>query len=364
MNLPRYVVARKQAAGLAYYWQVPKRNRVRLKDGAWFPTTLPRLSDDPHERAAQAKALNAELDSHRATMAGSSESLPVLIEAYEASHYFRQLKDRTKDNYRQLARRVIQWSALKGHPNIQTITTPIVLNFLSRFEATASLRDHIANYLAVIFEFARRTGKIDNNPARKLGLKRAKRLKPIRVVDIDQMLNIVNKAREMGMPHVAMGTLLHFDLGQRQGDVLRLQKPRDYRNGVFHFVQAKTDQVVTLKPFLQETRDALAALPATQLMLVADKNGSAVEAPAYSRDFRIVARAAGFPDLWEMELRHSCVIYMERAGLTPAEIATRTGHGLASVIMILENYRYRDSVVAEQGAVKLEAYRNRLALVS
>jgi hypothetical protein len=155
-----------------------------------------------------------------------------------------------------------------------------------------------------------------------------------------------------------MGVLLHFDLGQRQGDVLRLQKPRDYKDGVFRFKQSKTDQMVTIRPFLKETREALDALPADQMMLVS-VNKTAVNPPTYVADFRKVANACGFHDLWEMELRHSCVIYCERAGLTPGEIATRTGHGLASVIMILENYRYRDEVVAHQGAVKLEDYRNK-----
>jgi hypothetical protein len=359
MSLPRFVVARKRPAGTVYYWQVPPRLRVQGETEIW-PVGITRLPDTYAEMIAVATKLNRELDTLRSGASeGSGKSLPWLIRQYEQSSYYTCLRDKTKESYTLMARYVTKWSASRSHPAVISLTTPKVLEFLAQYDSRKSMRDHLAKYLAVVLEFARRTGLIAVNPARRLGLKRAKRLKPIRTVTVEQVLAIAAKAREMGLPHIAIGTLLHFDLGQRQGDMLRLQKPRDYRDGVFHFHQSKTDQIVTIKPFLRETRAALDALPATQMMLVARKDGLIIHPRIYWQDFRAVANACGFRDLWEMELRHSCVIYMEQAGLTPGEIATRTGHGLASVITILENYRYRDPVVASQGAVKLEDYRNR-----
>lgn len=359
MKFPRYVVARKRPAGTVFYWQVPIKQRHHAEGEAW-PNGLVRLPDDPMEMRVKASTLNSQLDALKegADISTRKGTLPWLVAEYEKSSYFTSLRDRTKQSYAQLSRYVLRWSDSKGNPPVTSLTTQKILEFLNHYDTRKSLRDHIATYLAVVLEYARRTGLIHANPARRLGLKRAKRLKPIRTITVDQLMTIVTKAREMGLHHVAIGALLHFDLGQRQGDVLRLQKPRDYRDGVFRFKQSKTDQIVTIRPFLQETRDALDALPTDQMMLVS-RNKTAVDAPSYVRDFRIVANACGFHDLWEMELRHSCVIYCERAGLTPGEIATRTGHGLASVIMILENYRYRDEVVAHQGAVKLEDYRKR-----
>jgi len=361
MQLPRYVVARKRPQGTVYYWQVPDRLRVKTETQTW-PVGVIRLPDDPMDMLNRASELNAELDYLRNGIVTTAQrgSMPWLITQYEQSEYFAQLRDKTKRSYTQLSKYVIKWSREKNNPQVAGLTPQKILEFLARFESRKSLRDHVATYLAIVLEYGRRTGVIADNPARRLGLKRARRLKPIRVVNIEQLLTIVAKAREMNLPHVAIGTLLHFDLGQRQGDILTLQKPRDYRDGVFHFQQSKTDQEVTIRPFLRETRAALDSLPATQMMLVSI-NSSAVDSKKYVYDFRQVAKACGFHDLWEMELRHSCVIYMEQAGLTPGEIATRTGHKLSSVIMILENYRYRDPVVASQGAIKLEAYRNKSA---
>lgn len=359
--LPRYVVARKRPNGTVYYWQVPPAQRIKSSDGVW-PAVVIRLPDNEIERAAEAARLNAQLDQLRAGHSSDAYrrgTMPWLIAQYEQSGYYADLRPRTKSSYMYLSRRVQKWSQSKGHPPVANLTTPKVLEFLAQFETRKSLRDHIVTYLNVVLEYAKRTGLITTNPARQLRLKRARRLKAIRTVSVEQVLAIVDKAKELGKPHVAMGVLLHFDLGQRQGDVLRLQKPRDYKNGVFHFKQSKTDQVVTIRPFMAETRAALDALPAEQMMLVA-KNKLAVSQKVYAADFREVADACGFTDLWEMELRHSCVIYCEQAGLTPAEIATRTGHGLASVMMILANYRYRDNVVASQGAIKLEDYRNKV----
>lgn len=360
MKFPRYVVARKRPAGTVYYWQVPTKQRYQHTDGEFWPTGLVRLPSDPTDMMVQARTLNHQLDTLKSGVNPNTRkgTLPWLVAEYEKSSYFTSLRDRTKQSYAQLSRYVLRWSDSKGNPPVTSLTTQKILEFLNQYDSRKSLRDHIGTYLAVVLEYARRTGVINANPARRLGLKRAKRLKPIRTITVDQLMTIVNKAREMGLPHVAMGALLHFDLGQRQGDVLRLQKPRDYKDGVFRFKQSKTDQMVTIRPFLKETREALDALPSDQMMLVS-RNKTAINPTTYVADFRTVAKACGFHDLWEMELRHSCVIYCERAGLTPGEIATRTGHGLASVIMILENYRYRDEVVAHQGAVKLEDYRNR-----
>ena len=370
MAKQRYVVA----IGGRFYWQVPKRFRVPVLDHlgrpvevdgepTFWPQGTPALPDDPAERAAKAAELNAELDARRsgATPDTRKGSMPWLIAQYEASSYYSELSDNTKRAYLHLSRHVLAWSAKRNHPPITALTKPKVLDFLAPFDDRRALRDHLVQYLGVVLEYACRIGLIQHHPARRLGFKKAKRSKPIRIVEVAQMLSIVAKAHEMGLPHVAMGVLLHFDLGQRQGDVLRLRNHIDYRGGVFQFDQSKTDQTVTIKPFLAETRAALAAVPPAQFALVADGRGLLVKPDRYKRDFRKVADAAGFHDLWEMELRHSCVIFCERAGLTPGEIATRTGHSLETVIQILERYRYRDSVVAAQGAVKLEDYRNKTA---
>lgn len=351
--LPRYVV--RPSGRASVYWQVPAKLRA-VRDGSPWPAGTVRLPDDHAAMHAEAQRLNATLDQARAEAAERHGTLRWLIAEYEASSYYAELSAATKQSYAYLSRHVLAWPG--ANTQVAAVTKPMLLAFLAPFDDRRALRDHLVQYLGVVLEYACRIGAITYHPARRLGLKKAKRSKPIRVVDVPQMLTIVAKAREMGLPHVAMGVLLHFDLGQRQGDVLRLRNHVDYRGGVFQFNQSKTDQAVTIKPFLAETRAALASVPPTQFALVADEHGLRIGQDRYTRDFRKVADAAGFHDLWEMELRHSCVIFCERAGLTPGEIATRTGHSLQTVIQILERYRYRDSVVAAQGAVKLEDYRN------
>lgn len=366
INLPRYVVARARSGRTVYYWQVTPKHRAKVGDDVW-PDGVIRLSDNPSEMLVTAKRLNDELDQRRAGALPETRkgSMPWLVQQYEHSPYFKKLRPKTQRAYQQLSGYILRWSKEKNHPAVADLRKAKVLEFLAQFEDRPALRDHIAGYLRIVLDYAELIGlrAEGSNSARRLRIGRAKRQKPIRIVEVPQVLAIVAKAHELKLPHVALGTLLHFDLGQRQGDVLSLQKPRDYRGGVFQFKQSKTEQVVTIKPFLKETRDALEALPHAQLMLVADQNGQGFATEerqrGYVADFRKVADACGFHDLWEMELRHSCVIFMERAGLRPAEIATRTGHTLATATTILENYRYRDSVVAHHGTVKLEEYRRK-----
>lgn len=373
IELPRFVIARHFPNKVSFYWQVPARLRFKgVVDGeqvAW-PEKVMRLPDAIPEMLTRANQLNAELD--RLRKVGFAEnrhgSMPWLIENFEHSTSWAELKPKTQRSYKQLAGYVLKWSKTKNHPLVKSLTTPKVLQFLSDFDTRRSLRNHIAAYLRLLLRHGIRIGELQTNVADRLGLKKAKRKKKIRTIDVPELLQLVAKADEMGLSFVGTGALLHFDLGQRQGDVLSFQRrptsteavPNTYWGGVFNVTQSKTDKPLTLVPFLPETKARLEAQPHAQLMLVAGADGLAVKEDHYRKMFRKVAKAAGFHDLWEMELRHSCVIFMERAGLTPSEIATRTGHTLKSVLTILEEYRYRDSVVAHQGAVKLADYRNKV----
>jgi hypothetical protein len=51
-------------------------------------------------------------------------------------------------------------------------------------------------------------------------------------------------------------------------------------------------------------------------------------------------------------LRHSCVVQLARAGCTPSEIASVTGHALASIVSILSLYLPRDGQVAANAQAK------------
>lgn len=360
MKLPRFVVRRAHKNNEVYYWQVPKHSRV-VTNGTEWPAGLIRLPLEADERERRAASLNAELDLLRAGATADTRegTLPWLIAQYEHTDRFKKRAPKTQRSYQEMARHLLKWSEQKNHPPVAAMTTPKILQFLATYDHCPSLRNHIASYLRLTMAYARRIGQVTTNPAVDLGLEGAKRRKPIVTIDLPGVLQIVAKADEMDRPWVGTAVLLHFDLGQRQGDILRLQKPRDYKDGVFQFAQSKTAQIVTIKPFLDETIARLNALPTTQLMLVGGRNGLAIKPRAYSGDFRAIADACGFKDLWEMELRHSAVVYMERAGMTPGEISTRTGHTLKNVYTILESYRTRDPVVAEQGANKLIAYRKR-----
>lgn len=52
------------------------------------------------------------------------------------------------------------------------------------------------------------------------------------------------------------------------------------------------------------------------------------------------------------QLRHSCIVQLARAGCTVPEIASITGHSIASVGRILSVYLPRDSTVARNAQMK------------
>lgn len=61
-------------------------------------------------------------------------------------------------------------------------------------------------------------------------------------------------------------------------------------------------------------------------------------------------------DLHFHDLRGTAVTMLSEAGCTPQEIATITGHTLASVNKILELYLARTRALAQRATVKLNAH--------
>lgn len=376
IKLPAYVQTRRLQAGrTGYWWYVPQKGRVKLPDGSQWPTKAQKLPDAVGDMISTAERLNAELKRMRAGIEAPPSmregTLGWLILRFEQSDWFKDkdpvtgegLTPKTQHEYKLLSRQVQKWSdesaAAQGglHPLIADLDADTVKAWLDTYSDRPSLRKHLYGYIRRLLYFAVRQKVIVQNPAARAGIAEPKRQKKLTPLGPDAVMDFVRAADKAGMPWLATGVLVHFDLGQRQGDILAMRKPDHYRDGAFRFRQSKVDKAMIVKPFMPETRRRLDALPDGPIV---QRAGEAVRADYYRKQFRKLARTLpGWEDVWETEMRHFAVVYARLCGLSPEEIANRSGHSIDETYRILERYLVLDEELASQSSEKLRAHRKK-----
>lgn len=278
---------------------------------------------------------------------------------YEASGYYKDLTRRTQEDYDYYIKEIKAWSKEKNHAHVRHIEPKHCIKWLNKFEDTPVKQRRARTVLGIIMGQAIREGFINVNPVRDIKLRRRKKDEKRKVViwkddDIDTFVACTDAA---GWPSIGTAVLIAFETGQREGDVLSMQKPRDYENGRFKFFQSKTGQWMDVRA-TKRLKARLMILPEEQLMLVRhETTGQRWRQDTFIHKFREIADLCGLKSHIFMHLRHSAVLNLEIAGCTPGQIAAITGHSLKTVMTILETYRTRSTEVADTAIMRLESYR-------
>jgi integrase len=374
--LPPYVQPRRLQGGrTGYWWYVPKKGRVKLPDGSVWPSRAQKLPDAQGEMITTANRLHAELMRMRAGIVAPPSmregTLGWLILRFEQSDLFKDkdpvtgegLTPKSKHEYKLLSRHVQRWSdesaAAQGglHPLVADLDADTIKAWLDTYLDRPSLRKHLYGYLRRLMYFALRQGVIARNPAAKLGIAEPKRKKQLTPLGPDDVMAFVRAADKAGKPWLGTGVLVHFDLGQRQNDILAMSKPEHYRDGGFWFTQSKVTKQMIVRPFMAETTSRLDRAPAGPIV---QRNGLPVAANYYRKAFRVLARTLpAWVQVWETELRHFSMVYARRCGLSPEEIANRSGHSIDETYRILDRYLVLDEELARIGSAKMIAHRKK-----
>lgn len=148
--------------------------------------------------------------------------------------------------------------------------------------------------------------------------------------------------------------VLMSEIGQREGDALRLHYARDYRAGDFRFSQSKTG--------------ATLVIPATEYLRQYIGDGDSAIGPIVNwphsvdhlrHSFRALCRAAGIPDEAKlMHLRHFAIGLLAELGFDAVQIRSITGHSLGTINQMLDgHYLARSSRTARMIVSKMDEYR-------
>ena len=162
-------------------------------------------------------------------------------------------------------------------------------------------------------------------------------------------------------PEITLALMLGIHTGQRQGDLLILPwSAYDGRAITLRQGKARKKGIVGRQLYIPCTaalRSALDAAPRRAVTMLTKPNGTAWTKSAFHHAWTATFERAGLTeDLHFHDLRGTAVTMLSEAGCIPQEIATITGHTLASVNKILEVYLARTRVLAESAIIKLDAH--------
>jgi integrase len=309
----------------------------------------PRLSGQPGtaEFVASYNAAIATRPTHR-----KGETLESLVDSYLDSQDFDTKRDRTKADYRKLAKIIV---AEFGDMPIKLLGDKRARGeFLEWRDRLAKKSPRQADYafavLALILAWAKDRGSIDTNPCEKAGkvYSAARADKVWRPDDEAAFLKIASPALSLAF-HMAIWT------GQRQGDLLALPWSA-YDGSAIRLRQSKTGRSVVV-PLGAPLRTVLAHTPRRSETILTTQAGTTWTSDGFSASWRKAALKAGIVGLTFHDLRGTAVLRLALAGCTVPEIATITGHSIKDVQSILDaNYFHRDVALAESGIRKLELW--------
>jgi integrase len=309
----------------------------------------PRLEGKPGtpEFVASYNAAVAERPARR-----NGKTVEALVDAYLDSQDFATKRDRTREDYRKIARRIV--TEFGDMPLSLLADKRVRGEFLQWRDNLAKRSRRQADYawtvLALILSWAKGRGTIDINPCERGG-------KVYSATRADKVWREDDEAafRSEASHALSLAFLLAVWTGQRQGDLLALTWTA-YDGASIRLRQSKTGRYVVI-PVGAPLKAALDAEPRRAVTIMTTQAGLTWTPDGFRASWGKAARKAGINGLTFHDLRGTAVLRLALAGCTVPEIATITGHSIRDVQSILDsNYFHRDVALAESGIRKLEQW--------
>jgi len=324
-------------------------------------------------------------------------TVPHLIDLYQASEDYLDKAPKTRIGYDRGLEILRQWSANSGHPQVAKITRrglrelhkalrwpqgepcwhadgcPADRQCLSGRNAPCPVEqlpnaNAVMRVASILLGVAVDEGSITTNLAKGLKLPGAEGRD--QVWPDEAITKFCATATAMNRRSVALAVRMASDLGQRQGDILAMQ--RGQRRGMAMVIRPqKTRRRVKkpiLVPILPELADMLERSPtAATVYVISEETGQPYKPDTFRHTFGQIRAAAGIDEIAQrhgiegnllfMDLRRTAVVHLARAGCSVPEIAAITGHSVSHTVSILEVYLPRDSEMAAAAIAKLDAWR-------
>lgn len=343
---------RSTASG--FYWE-PSRKLRRLGFSA------EPLGKDPIKAAERARALNTQAEAQKRPEAELNPhhvqegTMAWLIRQWRSSPEWNELSAYTRKSYGAAFAAIEEWCGEFEPSMVSRRAIKAWQRSLQKNRGQA-ISNVIMLRLHRLLEMARDEELIQHNPAARLGLRKVGgKEEPWTREDIEKVCKMALQKRR---PSVRLAVLLAANLGQREGDILKLSRSRyDPATGMFDITQQKTGRRIGI-PATAELRAAIEAAPATSpVFVISETTGRPYKEANFQQVFRRICRAAKLPDSRKfMGLRHTMATTLGEAGCTDEEIRSVTGHRDRTTVA---RYARPNTTMATHAIAKLEKHRQR-----
>lgn len=355
----RYLVARPQKGGHSLFYWWPTKN---LQEAGFLPRRLAERTNELAVAIREAEVFNRELDAWRAGTLQTKEpkpgTMPDLIRLYRKSIRYQNLRENSRLDYEQCIKSILAWSEHGGEPPASMIRPLDIDAFYQALlpKAPSRARKTIV-VLRAILEFGVKKDLLKSNPAARPDL----RVQPGRDVvwSADEIRMFCAKAREMDRSSLALATLLAVNIGQRQGDILKMAWSQ-YDGRTITLRQQKTGKRLAI-PVVQELKLELDDTKrVSPTVIISETTGKPYTRHNFSHLFRTIVQAASLrEELQFLDLRRTAVVELAEAGCNDLQIGAVTGHSYDRSKKILETYLPRTEGVARSAITLLSKHRKR-----
>jgi hypothetical protein len=362
-----YLAAKPGAGGSTrWYWQPGPALRAQ----GWItrrlaPDQVFRGPRPPLAVIEAARAVNADVAAAADPPSpGLRRGLGTLADAaarYRESPRFTKLADKTRAEYGYHLAALEAWA---GDAPVRQITRRAVQAYYqSLYDRSAASANARLRVLRILLGFALDQGFSETNAASKPKL--AGTPPRLRVWSPAELAAAIAAADGLGLASIGDAVLLAATTGQRQGDILALERGA-WAAGKLRLKQSKRGAQVAV-PLLAPLEDRLKSAAERKLargwaaepaLLVAEPTGRAWRANAFRKRFAQVRTAAAesvpsVASAWFLDLRDTAVTNLALAGCTVPEICAITGHAEAGAYTVLKHYLALGEELAENAIEKL-----------
>lgn len=357
--MAKFKIRHLRRKGDLYFYE-PSKSMRKL---GYFPEAL---GADYGHALQRAERLNAEwdIDKKKPIELPSEEkskrgTIAWLIEKHKKSQHYKDREKSTKrefDYYTDLlvkTRQKLAASIERKH------CRELYENMISKKGYTKDKANRVMKWLRFILSQAIEEGLRKDNPAFNLRLEHNEPRSE--VWNQYEVAAFVLKATESGRSSIGLAVMLAFDLGQRQGDILKLSWGQ-YDGKFYNIRQGKTGARVAI-PLLSDMKASLDATSRKSIqIIISEETERPYKADDFRHHFRDIANACGFQKKQFLDLRRSSVVRLSLAGCSPQLISSITGHSIHTVTQILKVYNPPTREQAAAAITLLEAYMGKQKL--
>jgi integrase len=325
---------------LPYIWRTTAKGRVYWyfrRDG--LRVRLPGEPGSPEFLAAYAKHMEP-VPLRQQPQGGT---MAALIDAYEGSAEWRQLKPATHKDYMKF---LPVWRERYGDRRVATIDRSAVFKIRARHAETSNRQGNKAvAVLSALLSWAVDHGYRTDNPAlRPKRLKVSGGYRAWTDAEIDTFL-------EKAPAHLRLACLLALGTAQRGSDLAKMTWA-SYRAGEIEVIQQKTGERVWI-PVHGRVKAALDAQEKKTVTILTTDKGRPHTVGWFQHEVSHAIRAAGLSGVVAHGWRTTALTWLADAGCSPHQIAAISGH---TTLKMIEGYTRgaNKRALAKAAIVKLQ----------